>query len=456
MPENSQSFIETKYRKIVTEIPVPESFELFKELESKESRSMHGQLPIVWDRADGFQIFDRWGNKWIDFTSTIFLANAGHGNKRIIEGMKNVIEKPLLHSYTYFNYERYNFVNYLIDNTPDNFEKVYLVSAGTEATEAALKLMRLNGLKEKKKRGIIISFSGSWHGRTIGAQTMSGNESAKEWIGSHDPNIFHLPFPYPWTVNEKESDAYFYETMSNLIKKHKIDASTDICGFMIETYQGWGAIFYPKDYINALKKFADENKILIAFDEIQSGFGRTGKLFGYMHYDIIPDLITCGKGISSSLPLSAVLGSKKLLDLPDVGSMSSTHSANPLSCIAGHANLQSIIEDNLVENSKLLGNVMFKKLDDIKSKFSSVLKYILGHGLVAGLIFMDNDNNPLGEFCNKVCDLALKRGLLVVRTGRESIKLAPPLVITEEALIEGLDVLESCILDVLNGEEQKK
>ena len=136
--------------------------------------------------------------------------------------------------------------------------------------------------------------------------------------------------------------------------------------------------------------------------------------------------------------------------------MSSTHSANPLSCIAGHANLQSIIEDNLVENSKLLGNVMFKKLDDIKSKFSSVLKYILGHGLVAGLIFMDNDNNPLGEFCNKVCDLALKRGLLVVRTGRESIKLAPPLVITEEALIEGLDVLESCILDVVNSEEQKK
>tara|TARA_A100001015_G_scaffold266455_1_gene315695 strand:+ start:246 stop:1613 length:1368 start_codon:yes stop_codon:yes gene_type:complete len=445
MPVNNQSFIETKYRKIVTKIPVPESFELFKELESKESRSMHGQLPIVWDRADGFQIYDRWGNKWIDFTSTIFLANAGHGNKRIIEGMKNVIEKPLLHSYTYFNYERYNFVKYLIDNTPDNFEKVYLVSAGTEATEAALKLMRLNGLKEKKKRGIIISFSGSWHGRTIGAQTMSGNEGAKEWIGSHDPNIFHLPFPYPWAINDAESSEYFDKTMNSLMEKHKIDASSDICGFMIETYQGWGAIFYPTNYIHALKKFAKKNKILIAFDEIQSGFGRTGKLFGYMHYDITPDLITCGKGISSSLPLSAVLGSKKLLDLPDVGSMSSTHSANPLSCIAGHANLQSIIEDNLVQKSDDLGKVMFKKLNSIKTSHSKVLKYILGHGLVAGLIFMDDKLNPLSELCNHICDLALKKGLLVVRTGRESIKLAPPLVISEDALNEGLDVLEECI-----------
>ena len=142
--------VDTKYRKIATQLPVPESLEIIQTLYQYESSSMHGQIPMIWDRAEGVQVFDAWGNKWLDFTSTIFVANAGHGNKRIINALHEVLEKPLLHSYTYPTKERVDYLQYLIENTPSQFEKAFLTSAGTEATECALKLMRMYGQKYGK------------------------------------------------------------------------------------------------------------------------------------------------------------------------------------------------------------------------------------------------------------------------------------------------------------------
>ena len=147
--------IDTKFRKIKTEIPVPESIQIINKMYALESRSMHGQYPIIWDKAENFQVFDKWGNVWIDFTSTIFVANVGHSNKRIVENLKNCLDKPLLHTYSYANHERIEYLDYLISKTPKNFEKAFLLSAGTEATEAALKLMRLNANKAGKKVGVI-------------------------------------------------------------------------------------------------------------------------------------------------------------------------------------------------------------------------------------------------------------------------------------------------------------
>ena len=202
--------IDTKFRKIVTSIPVPESIPLLREIYDVESHSMHGQMPIIWDKAEGYQVYDQWGNKWLDFSSTIFLSNAGHGNKSIISSMMETLSKPLLHTYTYTSQERIAYIKYLIANTPKYFEKAYLLSAGTEATEAALKLMRLNGKKRKKKKPGIICFEGNWHGRTLGAQLMSGQDKEKEWIGYIDPNIHHLPFPYPWLNEVKASPKIFF------------------------------------------------------------------------------------------------------------------------------------------------------------------------------------------------------------------------------------------------------
>ena len=411
---------------------------------------MHGQMPIIWDRAEDFQVFDPWGNIWIDFTSTIFVANAGHGNKRIANSLKRILEKPLLHTYTYASTERIDYLDYLIANTPSQFEKAFLLSAGTEATEVALKLMRLNGEKNSKRKRGIICFEGAYHGRTMGAQMMTGSIPAKEWIGFQDPNIHHLPFPYPWEEGVKDPKEFFIKSLNNLSKKHNLNLDEDICGIMLETFQGWGGIFYPKNFIKEVASFAKERGILIAFDEMQAGFGRTGELFGYSHYEVEPDLLCCGKGASSGLPLAIVMGSKEIMDLPEIGSMSSTHSANPLCCVAGHENLKAMLEDGLIENSKNLGIILHRELKNIKNLFPEHIKYVFGKGLLAGIVFINPNGVQLNQLCDKICEKALQRGLLLVHTGRESIKLAPPLSIDKEALLEGISVLKGCISDSID------
>jgi len=441
--------INTQYRKINTPIPVPESLPFLEKMYELESHSMHGQMPIIWDKADDFQVYDPWGNVWIDFTSTIFVANAGHGNKRIREALKKLLDKPLLHTYTYASQERIDYLDYLISNTPSQFEKAFLLSAGTETTEAALKLMRLNGLKIGKRKGGVICFNGAFHGRTMGAQMMTGSKPAREWIGYEDPNIHHLPFPYPWEKGVSDPKQFFYSALNNLLEEKGLDPEKDLCGIMLETFQGWGGIFYPKEFVQEIVNYANERGILVAFDEMQAGFGRTGKLFGYMHYNVEPDLLCCGKGASSGLPLAIVLGSKEVMDLPDIGSMSSTHSANPLCCVAGHENMKAMLEDGLIENSKNLGIVFHETLNTMKDKYSQYIKFVFGKGLLAALVFLDENGNPLNNLCDRVCEMAMQRGLLVVHTGRESIKLAPPLTITKDALLEGLNVLDECIQDSL-------
>ena len=287
-----------------------------KKLESKisktikkyESRSVQGQLPIIWKKAQNYTLEDINGKKFIDFTSTIFVSNIGHANKKLINNIKKTLNKKLIHSYVYFHELRSIYLKKLINFAGKDFDKAFLMSSGTEATEAALKLMRLNGMKNKKRRPGIICFDGNWHGRTMGAQLMSGNNQQKKWIGINDRNIHHLPFPYPWKIGNNPK-KFFKDSIKKLSKK--INIKKDICGVMVETFQGWGCIFYPKDYILELRKFCNKNNILLTFDEMQSGFSRTGEKFGYIHYGVKADLICCGKGMGGGVPISGVIGKKK-------------------------------------------------------------------------------------------------------------------------------------------------
>ncbi len=438
--------IQTRYRRIQTALPVPESLPILADLDRLEARSMHGQLPIVWDRAEGFQVHDAWGNTWIDFTSTIFVSNTGHGHERIRAALRAQLDQPLLHSYTFATKIRRDYLRALIEATPPQFEKAFLLSAGTEATECVLKLMRLHGLAAGKRRPGVLTFEGNWHGRTLGAQMLGHNAAQKAWIGYHDPNIFHLPFPYPWRgAAQAQPREYFRQSLSAMLTERGLDPRRDLCGVLFETYQGWGAWFYPPEFVQEAVAFARANNLVIAFDEMQAGFGRTGTLFGYEHYGVEPDLLACGKGVASGFPLALVLGPGRVMDLPETGSMSSTHSANPLACAAGLANLQALLDDGILARAKALGEEFQRGLRDIQARIGEPLRYVSGRGLVAALVFMDADNRPLTALCDRICLEALQRGLLVVHTGRESIKLAPPLVITPEALREGLAVLEEAI-----------
>ena len=313
--------------------------------------------------------------------------------------------------------------------------------------------MRLNGQRQRADKIGIVSFLGSMHGRTMGAEMLKGNPASSAWIGYQDPHIYHLPFPYPWDEKFQRLPLDYdwqkrFESDIQGLKDKGVDFNS-LAGFMIESYLGWGAIFYPKAYLQVLAKFAKQYNILIAFDEIQGGFGRTGKLFVYQHYGVEPDLLCLGKAISGSLPLSAVIGSKKVMDLPDIGSMSSTHSANPLSCAAGLANIKYIQEHNLVKESERKGKILHQYLNRLKNKFPDRVSYILGKGLVAGIIFKDPDTGkPDRLFPSYVCERAMQKGLLMVHTGRESIKIGPPLTIPDKALLEGLDVLAEAITEI--------
>ncbi len=444
----SVPLVQTAHRTIQTPIPAPGTEQILATLDGYESRSMHGQFPLIWERAVDSSVFDIAGNRWIDFTSTIFVANVGHSNPRVTAAMQEMLQEPIYSCYAYPNRKRAEYLEKLISFAGKPFEKAFLLSAGTEATEAALKLMRMHGQKIGKRRRGIICIEGNWHGRTMGAQMMSSNLAQREWIGFQDADIHHLPFPYPWVVEESDAGNFLQSALDRLASQG-VDLTQDVCGFMLESFQGWGAVFYPKAFVQAIERICKANNILLAFDEMQAGFGRTGRRFGFEHYEVTPDLIACGKGMGGGVPLSGVIGRAAVMDLPDIGNMSSTHSANPMVCAAGLAVIEELEQRNLVDEADRKGHLLFQGLAALQTRFPDRIGNLLGKGLIAAVLFKDPQTGaPDGAFTSRVAERCMQKGLLVVHTGRESIKIGPPLTIDDEALQEGIMVLGEAIAEV--------
>lgn len=444
----SVPLVQTAHRTIKTPIPAPGTEQILATLDGYESRSMHGQFPLIWERALDSSVFDIAGNRWIDFTSTIFVANVGHSNPRVTAAMQEMMQQPIYSCYAYPNRKRAEYLEKLIAFAGKPFEKAFLLSAGTEATEAALKLMRMHGHKIGKRRRGIICIEGNWHGRTMGAQMMSSNLSQREWIGFQDADIHHLPFPYPWVVEESGAEKFLQSALDRLASQG-VDLTQDVCGFMLESFQGWGAVFYPKAFVKAIERICKAKNILLAFDEMQAGFGRTGRRFGFEHYEVSPDLIACGKGMGGGVPLSGVIGRAAVMDLPDIGNMSSTHSANPMVCAAGLAVIEELEERNLVYEADRKGHLLFEGLAALQARFPDRIGNLLGKGLIAAVLFKDPQTGaPDGAFTSRVAERCMQKGLLIVHTGRESIKIGPPLTIDDEALQEGVMVLGEAIAEV--------
>jgi 4-aminobutyrate aminotransferase/(S)-3-amino-2-methylpropionate transaminase len=439
--------IQTAHRRIVTKIPAPESFSLLERIKLYESSNVMDQLPVIWDRAEGYQVHDPWGNCWIDFTSTIFVTNAGHGSKYVIRRLQEQLDKPLLHSYSYATKIRADFLEKLIHMTPAYLEKASLFSAGTEAAERAIKLSRCYGQDFIPRKLTIVGGEGNFHGKTMGAQMAGGQDDGKAWIGTLDPNMVHMPFPYPWVMERegKTGEELFYEHLIGL-EQNGVDLRT-VAAFFVETFQGWGAIFYPPDYIQAMRKWSRDNDALLVFDEIQAGFGRTGKFFAYEYYNVEPDLVICGKAISSSIPLSALLGRADLIELDPT--YTSTHGGHPLACAAGLGNLEAFEALDLVAEAKRKEAIMLEELHRWRERFSKRVGRILGKGLLFGVFITKQDSDELDhDFTNQIIELAMEKGIFSIVTGRGTIKLGPPLVIPDDALVEGLRVYEECFREL--------
>lgn len=441
--------VETKYRTIKTKLPVPESLDIFKNLSESEPRSMMGQPPIIWDRAEGFQIEDPWGNKWIDWSAGVLIANSGHGRKEVRDALKQIIDKPLLSSYVFVHKKRAELTGMLQALAPKPKDySVFLLSTGSEAVENAIKLARTYAIeKYGKEKRYIVSFKNSFHGRTLGSQLAGGMAKLKTWIVGEGETFIQVPFPDGY----KNEDTGF-ELFLKSIGEQGVSGE-QIAGIITESYQGVGPDFLPVEYAQSLQEFCRKYDIISIYDEVQSGFGRSGKMFTYEHYGVEPDLIVCGKGITSSLPLSAVIGKKKVLDLYAPGSMTSTHSASPLPVVAAIENLKLIKKENLVENSRKLGEVLMAGLQEIVNKYPERLGCLHGKGLVAGIqVVKPGTKEPDSETAKNINEKCFQKGLLMfapVGIAGECIKIAPPLVITEDALKEGIEVLEEACTEVL-------
>ena len=432
--------IETAYRRIVTDLPVPESIPILEEIERYQPHSLQGQPPVVWDHAEGFQVHDPYGNKWLDWSSGVLVANAGHGHPAIKKAIQDTASQGLLFSYCFPTQEHARLAKRLVELAPDGLDKAFLLSTGSETTECAIKLCRTHGQRVgSSEKIIIVTFDLGFHGRTLGAQLAGGYPGAKTWAQPADPNFVQVPFPDGFRCQNTDFD---------LFEESLIDQGVNpdhVAGVMIETYQGGGASFAPKSYVQSLRRWCDKHKAVMVFDEVQAGFGRTGKLFGFEHYEVTPDLACFGKGISSSLPLSAILGRRDLMDQYGPGSMTSTHGGHPVCCAAAFANLEALIQEKIVENAATVGAIMRQELETLSKEFSTVIGALHGKGLVYGLhVVKPGTDEPDGDLAFDVARSCFEMGLLMfapVGFGGATIKICPPLVITEEAVRDGVEVL---------------
>lgn len=432
--------VATSYRRIRTAIPVPESIPILETLYALEPRSMRGQGLIVWDRAEGFQIHDAWGNTWLDWSSGVLVANAGHGRPEISRAICEQATKGLIHNYCFASELRAALVSKLVAIAPEPLAKAFLLTTGAETTETALKLARTHGRTVGGNRKIaIVSFESAFHGRTLGAQMMGGTPALKEWIVNLDPDLIQVPFPDGFRTCDTSFEAF----LSALSKKGF--GPDRVAGVMVETYQGGSAGFLPVEFAQQLRAWCTQHDIVLTMDEVQAGFGRTGKMWGFEHYGIVPDLVCCGKGITSGLPLSALLGRADLMDQYPPGSMTSTHTGNPVCVAASLANLELIIGEQLPARAAAAGEVLFAGLCTLQSDYPAIIGAVMGKGLVAGVhIVQPGGIEPWTELASAIWQKCTEKGLMMfhpVGFGNATVKIAPPLITPDDALLEGLSVL---------------
>jgi 4-aminobutyrate aminotransferase/(S)-3-amino-2-methylpropionate transaminase len=438
--------VETAFRRIVTPIPVPESLPLLEKLHRLEPLAMQGQPPVVWDRAEGFQVYDPYGNCWIDWSSGVLVANAGHGRREIIDAITGQARAGLLHNYCFPSEIRARLVERLSGLLPEPLKKVFLLTTGSETVECAIKLCRTHGVKAGGRgKSVIVSFDKAFHGRTLGAQQAGGIPALKEWIVNLDKGFVQVPFPDGFRTPDT-SFEFFLRSLAEAGVE-----TANIAGVMLETYQGGSAAFAPPQYMQALREWTRGHKILLVCDEVQAGFGRTGAMWGFEHYGIVPDLVTLGKGISSSLPIGAVAGPADIMDLHPPGSMTSTHTGNPVCCAAALASIDVIVKEQLPRRARELGEVMHGGLRALKCRFPQI-GAVDGKGLVAGVACVKHGREPNGQLAFEVVRRCIEKGVLMfspVGFGSATIKICPPLVITREALNESIDVLAEAFSEAL-------
>jgi len=401
------------------------------------------------DRAEGSYIYTDDGRKFLDFTCGIGVTNTGHCHPKVVEAIRKqagnfihaqaniVIHKPML-----------ELVEELRRITPSSIDSYYFANSGAEALENAVKIARVATGRQN-----VIVFSGSFHGRSSGTMALTTSKTVyRTGFGPLPSGVFVSPYPYAFRLKmtEAEASAYALEQLEYLLASQT--APKDTAAILIESVLGEGGyVVPPESFMKGLREICDRHNILLIFDEVQSGFGRTGKWFAFEHFEVEPDIITAAKGIASGMPLSGVFASTDLMLKLDVGSIGGTYGGNAIACAAGVATIRAMRDEKMLENAEERGIQLMTGLRKLQEDYSQIGD-VRGKGLMVGTEFVvDGRADKAKQLVKDVIHSAEEKGLLLLACGTydNTLRWIPPLNVTSEQINDGLNIFGEALKEVI-------
>jgi 4-aminobutyrate aminotransferase len=430
---------------IVTPLPGPNAKEIIERDHAVVSPSYTRCYPLVIKCGEGAIVEDVDGNRFLDFNAGIAVAATGHSHPRVVRAIQDQATQFLHMSGTDFYYENLvELAEKLAQVTPGNFPKrVFFGNSGAEAVEAAIKMARYHTGRDK-----FIGFFGAFHGRTMGALSLTGSKVVQRRGFHPSIPVYHLPYPYAYRSPEgKDPSTYAVEILQDLEERvfKTILPPEEVAAIVVEPIQGEGGyVVPPAKFHQELRRVADKYGILLIHDEVQSGMGRTGRMFASEHFGVVPDIVTIAKGIASGMPLGATVARADVMNWPP-GAHASTFGGNPVSIAAALATIE-LLEESLTSNAAQLGEYMMNRMREWPRRFKYVGD-VRGLGLMIGIeiVYDQRTKERAPALRDKLEMMAFEHGLLTLGCGPNSLRLCPPLVITREQADCAVDTLEQCL-----------
>lgn len=408
----------------------------------------HPNLPVV--KAEGCYYYGTDGKKYLDFTSGIAVENVGHRHPKVVEAIKNSADHLVHGPSGVIIYESIlKLAAELQKVLPPKLDNFFFANSGTEAIEGALKLA-----KYVTKRPYAVSFTGCFHGRSIGALSVTTSKSKYRKHMQPSWLTYQLPYALPEDLPVGADPEVFFpeklERDAERLFNHQVDPEEVAC-MIIEPILGEGGyIIPPAAWLKKIREICDRHGILLIFDEVQTGFGRTGNWFAAQTFDVTPDIMAIAKGIAAGLPLSATVASKELMDQWPLGSHGTTFGGNPIACSAALASLEVMKEEQLLANATTVGAYAMEQLEAMKTRHP-VIKDVRGVGLMIGIELCDPATGKAdGDIVMKILDKCLEKGVLFYLCGNigEVIRMIPPLTVSKEQIDDGLTILEEALTEL--------
>ena len=416
---------------IVTELPGERARELVKRDRAVTSPSYTRDYPLVVARGEGCMLEDVDGNVFLDLTAGIAVTATGHAHPMVVQAIQEQAAKLLHMSGTDFYYApMVELAEQLAARAPfpENKARVFFANSGAESNEGAIKLARYY-----TKRSRILAFLGAFHGRTYGAMSLTASKRVqRQGFAPLLPGVTHIPYGTHASLDYLEEKLF-----TTMLPPEELAA------IIVEPIQGEGGYIVPETgFLSRIRDICDRYGILMIVDEVQSGMGRTGKLFAVEHWDVMPDIITLAKGIASGLPLGAILARSEIMTWTP-GSHATTFGGNPVACAAAKVTLQ-LLEAELMENARNMGAELQAGLTQLADKFPQISPP-RGKGLMVAVDLLDEQENLDPDLRNKILHQAFYRGLLLIGCGQAAIRFCPPLVIDRQQIQIALQILQSVI-----------